>query len=117
MTFKPWHLFVAIAAIWASAWTFAIVHGQDADPRYYCLSDNPTLKNKCEQDEANKIRDLQMRVEIWNLLNCSVRDICTPVTDNNGTGVPIAPQIENDTGYNCHDHFGNGTVICHPKTK
>ena len=55
------------------------VHAQDADPRYLCLSDNPTLKQKCEQEEANKLRDLQMRVEIWNLLNCSERDICTPV--------------------------------------
>jgi len=58
------------------------VHAQDADPRYLCLSDSPLLKHKCEQDEANRLRDLQMRVEIWNLLNCSVRDICTPLTDN-----------------------------------
>jgi len=79
------------------------VHAQDADPRYLCLSDNPTLKQKCEQDEANKLRDLQMRVQIWNLLNCSTRDICTS----------IAPQIQNETGYYCHDHFGNGTIICH----
>jgi len=78
------------------------VHAQDLDPHYLCLSDNPTLKQKCQQDEANKLRDLQMRVEIWNLLNCSERDICNPIAmcfDSQELAKKYTNQFGNDTPY------------------
>ena len=88
------------------------VHAQDLDPHYLCLSDNPTLKQKCQQDEANKLRDLQMRVEIWNLLNCSERDICNPIEtmcfDNQELAKKYTDQFGNDTAY---------TVPCPPFDK
>ena len=113
---------IMVAMVVNVVWYFAF--GQDVDPRYLCLSDSPLLKQKCEQDEANKLRDLQMRVEIWNLLSCSERDICTPMTDNEtGTSelcrgqilnesycVPIAPQIQCDPD----DEAFNITGYCDP---
>ena len=53
-----------------------------------------------------------MRVEIWNLLNCSERDICNPIEtmcfDNQELAKKYTDQFGNDTAY---------TVPCPPFDK
>jgi hypothetical protein len=72
--------------------------GDDTDCLYNNNECSSTNQMQKEQEKQKFLRDLDMRLQLWNALNCSKRDICTPVGNTTWDCDP------NDEAFNITGH-------------